>query len=45
MSRIYKTPISDKMIEIGKESGKDNIIMAIETSCDETACAIVKNGR
>lgn len=45
MSRIYKTPISNKMIEIGKESGKDNIIMAIETSCDETACAIVKNGR
>lgn len=23
---------------------KDIIILAIETSCDETACAIVKNG-
>lgn len=23
----------------------DNVIMAIESSCDETACAIVKNGR
>jgi N6-L-threonylcarbamoyladenine synthase len=35
-----KTPV-----EIGPESGYDNYIMAIESSCDETACAIVKNGR
>ena len=35
-----KTPI-----EIGPQSGYDNYIMAIESSCDETACAIVKNGR
>lgn len=35
-----KTPVS-----IGPESGYDNYIMAIESSCDETACAIVKNGR
>ncbi len=27
------------------EFGKDTYIMAIESSCDETACAIVKNGR
>ena len=32
-----------KEVKIGE--GNDNIIMAIESSCDETACAIVKNGR
>lgn len=39
-SLFTKTPV-----EIGLESGYDNYIMAIESSCDETACAIVKNGR
>jgi len=41
----YKSPISEIEVEIGTNSGKDNIIFAIETSCDETAAAIVKNGR
>ena len=36
---------SGKNIKIGPNSGYDNYIMAIESSCDETACAIVKNGR
>ena len=36
---------SEKPIKIGTDSGYDNYIMAIESSCDETACAIVKNGR
>lgn len=36
---------SKEPVEIGPESGYDNYIMAIESSCDETACAIVKNGR
>lgn len=36
---------SGKKVNIGPESGYDNYIMAIESSCDETACAIVKNGR
>ena len=36
---------SGKKVQIGSESGYDNYIMAIESSCDETACAIVKNGR
>lgn len=36
---------SGKKVSIGPESGYDNYIMAIESSCDETACAIVKNGR
>lgn len=40
-----KTLFSEKSINIGPDSGYDNYIMAIESSCDETACAIVKNGR
>ena len=36
---------SDKKVQIGVDSGYNNYIMAIESSCDETACAIVKNGR
>ena len=39
--RIY----SKKNIQVGQGSGYDNYIAAIESSCDETACAIVKNGR
>ena len=40
-----KTLFSEKTVKIGPQSGYDNYIMAIESSCDETACAIVKNGR
>ncbi len=40
-----KCLFSEKNIKVGPESGYDNYIMAIESSCDETACAIVKNGR
>lgn len=43
MSVIKKSLFSEKEVQIGE--GFDNIIMAIESSCDETACAIVKNGR
>lgn len=32
-------------VQVGIDSDYDNYIMAIESSCDETACAIVKNGR
>lgn len=45
MNNEKKTLFSEKSVKIGEESGYDNYIMAIETSCDETACAIVKNGR
>lgn len=45
MNNEKKTLFSQKTIQIGEESGYDNYIMAIETSCDETACSIVKNGR
>ena len=42
---IKEKLFSKTSVEIGPESGYDNYIMAIESSCDETACAIVKNGR
>lgn len=45
MKMIKNTLFSETPVEIGSESGYDNYIMAIESSCDETACAIVKNGR
>ena len=40
---IKRSIFTGKEVQIGE--GNNNIIMAIETSCDETACAIVKNGR
>ncbi len=45
MKMIKKKLFSEEPVQIGPESGYDNYIMAIESSCDETACAIVKNGR
>lgn len=45
MNNEKKTLFSENPIKIGEDSGYDNYIMAIETSCDETACAVVKNGR
>lgn len=44
MSNTKKTLFSQESIKIGEDSSYDNYIMAIESSCDETACAIVKNG-
>ncbi len=41
----FKTPIGNKPINIGPAAKDDILIMAIESSCDETACAVVKNGR
>ncbi len=45
MNNIKNTLYSQKAVTIGEKSRYDNYIMAIETSCDETACSIVKNGR
>ncbi len=45
MNNTKNTLFSQKAVTIGEESGHDNYIMALESSCDETACAIVKNGR
>lgn len=39
------TPISGKEVFVGHDVQTDAIILALESSCDETACAIVKNGR
>ena len=41
----FKKPISGASVFIGPDAKDDIIIMALESSCDETACAIVKNGR
>ncbi len=41
--KVLKTPLSNKETEISERT--DTNILAIESSCDETACAIVKNGR
>lgn len=43
MNTMKKTLLTQTPVAIGE--GNDNYIMAIESSCDETACAIVKNGR
>lgn len=45
MKNIKNKLFSHSPIEIGPKSGYDNYIMAIESSCDETAGSIVKNGR
>lgn len=42
-TKTLKAPISNKETVIGGEN--DAIILALESSCDETACAVVKNGR
>ena len=45
MKMIKEKLFTKTAVEIGPDSGYDNYIMSIESSCDETACAIVKNGR
>ncbi len=45
MLKEFKTPLSGKSVFIGPDSKEDIFILALESSCDETACAIVKNGR
>ena len=35
----------DNRLENGSEAPEDVLILAIESSCDETAAAVVKNGR
>ena len=41
MKKLKNTLFSNKLVTIDENS----LIMAIESSCDETACAIVKGGR
>jgi len=45
MKKLFKTPITNQEVLIGPGNTNDQIIMATETSCDETAAAIVLNGR
>lgn len=45
MVSFKETIYGKKRVAVGPDSGYDNYIAAIESSCDETACAIVKNGR
>lgn len=45
MIKEFRTPLTDEIVKIGPEAGKDQIILAIETSCDETAASVVMNGR
>ncbi len=41
----FKCPVSNKIVPIGPGLDKDQIILATETSCDETAAGVVLNGR
>lgn len=41
----FKKTLSGESVFIGPDVEDDIIILALESSCDETACAIVKNGR
>lgn len=43
MIKTLRTPLSNREVFIGE--GAEAVILALESSCDETACAIVKNGR
>ena len=45
MIKEFKCPISKKIVKIGPGLAEDQIILAIETSCDETSAAVVLNGR
>ena len=45
MTAVKHKLFSNEPVEIGPNSGYDNYIMAIESSCDETACKKKKNGR
>ena len=45
MIREFKTPITNNIVKIGPDLKEDQIILAVETSCDETAAAVILNGR
>ena len=44
MEKILHKPFGGE-VKISTESEERNLIFAIESSCDESACAIVENGR
>lgn len=45
MNNLFKKSLSREIIKIGTDSKEDQIIFATETSCDETAAAVILNGR
>ncbi|EKE02394.1 MAG: hypothetical protein ACD_20C00395G0024 [uncultured bacterium] len=45
MIKKFICPVSKNIIEIGPGLKEDQIILATETSCDETAAAVILNGR
>lgn len=45
MIREFKRPVSGEIVKIGPDLKEDQIILATETSCDETAAAVILNGR
>ena len=45
MEKILYTPFGNKEVKISTDGKERNLIFAIESSCDESACAIVENGR
>jgi N6-L-threonylcarbamoyladenine synthase len=44
-SKILYKPITNTPVEIGPDNPADQLILGLETSCDETAAAVVQNGR
>lgn len=44
LQTLYR-PLSQEKILIGPDSNSDQYILGLETSCDETAAAVVLNGR
>jgi len=45
MEKVLYTPFGNKEVKISTDDNERNLIFAIESSCDESACAIVENGR
>lgn len=44
-SKTLFKPVSKEKVIIGPDSSEDQFILGLETSCDETAAAVVLNGR
>lgn len=45
MEKIIQKPFGTETVKISTNNNDRNLIFAIESSCDESACAIVENGR
>jgi N6-L-threonylcarbamoyladenine synthase len=43
--KLLTKPLSGEQIAIGPDVNSDQLMLALETSCDETAAAVVLNGR